>query len=363
MNSESESHPLVPRQIPEGRIPLVSFEGSAYDCGRQYAEYTLSGASSYFRYLKQAHANWAKLSREHAKLFEKHAPFIPDIYRGLLDGCPDIPSAQATPHVAAPGHNAATPLSDECTAFGISKEATLDGEPISGQTKDTPIDSATLYIVLRMRITGGPTILVLAYPGELLGYGMWSTGMSVFRNSLHSDAPAQRGLSMEQWGLLALAGSSVEHAAALAEEHGIAGTGNVLLSDPTGQSINVEFNAGGTNIIQPRQSIVTHANHPVGTDTSPRERYPHAEERINSRYRMDRLHELLMAEHGRLTAQKTMMCLADHGGYPRGLCRHKIGDTFQAFTTAAIVAEPTQGRLTVTRGNPCQNWATCYTVD
>jgi len=226
-----------------------------------------------------------------------------------------------------------------------------------------------------MRIQGGPTILVLAYPGEVLGYGMWSTGASVFRNSLWSRAgadsadsadTAEKGLEMGQWSLLALAGGSVAEALELARRHGLAGAGHGLFSDAAG-SVSVEFNAGGVSVIEPDDGVVTHANHPVGRETAPFEHpygdeYPHRDDGADSRIRMSRLAELLGAERGRLTPQRALMCLADHANHPRGLCRHLAAGITTHCTTGSVVVEPTRGRLHVIRGNPCCNWPVTYTV-
>ena len=75
---------------------------------------------------------------------------------------------------------------------------------------------------------------------------------------------------------------------------------------------------------------------------------------------MNFLWKLLNAERGRLTAQRALMCLADHSRYPRGICRHMVGKSVGMGTTAAVVAEPARGRLHVVRGNPCCNPAVIY---
>ena len=296
-----------------------------------------------------ARALWKTPDKNVLGLFEQHAPHIIALYAGMLGELEkhELPHPDATPPA-------------ECTSFSASPDITLDGVPISGQTKDTDIDSIPRYIVLRMRISDAPTILVLAYPWEVLGYGMWATGMTVFRNSLYSSAGAQDGLDMHQWALLALAQHSVHNAAELALEHGIRDCGNVLLSDGSGASVNVEFNCGGVNIIEAKDGISTHANHPVGPDTSVHEDYPNAAERKNSRFRAEHLRELIETESPRFTAQKAMSCLASHDEYPLGICRHIICDEPTDFTTAGVVAEPTKGLLHVVRGNPCCNWPVSY---
>lgn len=340
----------IKRVVSEGTVPLVGVEGTAFECGQAYGAIVLRKYPGYTRYLDDV-PEWHKKSRLVMSLFEKKAPHILDIFSGLqsvLDKC-------------AKKAGKSKPLNEACTSFSVVSNLTLDKTPISGQNKDTQLESAFQYIVLRMRIKDAPTILVLAYPGELLGYGMWSTGMTIFRNSLHSAPNMSAKLAMVEWGLLALAGSSVDEAQELALKYGILDCGNCLISDSSGGGVSVEFNAGGVNFIRPKQGINTHANHPVGKDIAPFEDYPDKKERENSRHRMDDLWRLLDAERGRITAQKAFMCLADHSRYPRGLCRHKIGERTDMLTTAAVVAEPAKGRLHVVRGTPCANWPATYT--
>lgn len=334
------------RPIAEGVVPLISVEGTGAECGRQYAEVVLERYPGYRRYLDLL-TEWLSLSAQVERLFEQRAPYLLDMHRAMLA-------------VAGPPKSAPEPARPErCTSFGVAGSVTLDGEPISGQSKDTARESAALYIVLRMRLTDGPTLLVLAYPGEVLGYGFWSTGMSVFRNSLFSSAGGRHGLTMVQWGLLALAGKSVHDGVELARTHGIADCGNVLLSDGQGESVSVEFNAGGVSIVPAREGIATHANHPLGKETQPFEKFASDLDREDSRYRMERRWQLLDAERGRLTAQKALMALSDHSRYPYGLCRHLAhGRNF--CTTSVVIAEPTAGKLHVTRGNACMNWPVTY---
>ena len=342
---------IVPRPAAEGTVPLICVEGTAYDCGCDYGQIVLERYPGYRRYLDEAY-EWKSLSGDAKRLVEGRAGHLIDLYGGLIDvvGPPDDSG----------GGGAAE---EACTSFGVHGTVALDGEPISGQTKDTVPESVGLYIVLRMRIKGAPDILVLAYPGEVLGYGIWSTKMSLFRNSLHSRAGSKKGLTFVQWGLLALAGESVDEAVELAEKHGLQGSGNCLISDGEGKSLSVEYNAGGIDIIRAEDGIAVHANHPVGANTLPFEQFPSEPRRQDSYVRMRQMASLLEAERGRLTPQKAMMLLADHTYYPQGVCRHAIGDDRTFCTTAAVVAEQTRGRLHVARGHPCCNWPVTYSLE
>ncbi len=345
------------RKVGSDVLPLLAVDGTAYECGFQYGRLVVEKYPGYRRYLDQA-LDWRAMIPSARRLFEQHAPCMLDVYRGLLDATRLAGAAPAS-RSACPG---SPNLRSACSSFGLSGRVTLHGQPISGQTKDTVAESAALYIVLRMRIKDGPKILVLAYPGEVLGYGFWSTGMSIFRNSLFCREGEMKGLPMEQWGLLALAGKTVDGAVELAQRHGISTTGNFLISDASGKSVSVESNTGGVEVIHAHDGIAVHANTPCGSTTAPLEHHPLPIKLKDSRYRMDRLRELLEAERGRLTAQRAMMCLADHSHYPWGLCRHPAEAEPGFCTTAAVVVEPTLGLLHVTRGNPCSNWPATYAL-
>jgi isopenicillin-N N-acyltransferase-like protein len=335
------------RYIPEGAVPLVDIAGSAHDCGREYGETVLTRWPGYRRYLDQAWA-WRDLSPSVTRLFEARAPHLLDFYRGLTEA-------------AGPPSGAPPPPPSGCSAFAVSGALTLDGQPISGQTKDTAIESAALYIVLRLRMTGAPTILVLCYPGEVLGYGLWSTGMSLFRNALYTEGEAGPGLSMTEFGLLGLAAQSVAEVGELAREYGVADVGNFLFADAAGDSLAVEFSAAGAALVPAEEGLSVHTNHALTETTRRVEASREADLHASSEHRYARLRSLLLAEAGRLTPQSALMMLADHERYPHGLCRHPAA-AGEPATTAAVIAEPTRGRLHVVRGNPCGNWPVTYEV-
>jgi hypothetical protein len=336
-----------PESTAPGAVPLLAVEGSAYECGRQYAALVMRNYPGYRRYLDAAF-DWRRLAPPVRSLAERRAPYLIDLYRGLLE-------------VAGPPENSPERPTGGCTSFGLSGSITADGQPLSGQTKDTPAERERQYIVLRLRLADGPTILVLAYPGEVLGYGLWSTGLSLFRNDLNSRGSVTGQLTFVQWGLLALAGKSVQEGAELAREFGIAEAGNCLLSDATGESLAVEFDEGGVEIIPAEDGIAIHTNHPVGERTAPFEDYPDAVDREHSRYRAQRLRCLLDRQRGHITPQSILAVLADHGEHGRGTCRHFPESTTGIVTTAAVVAEPARGRLHVVRGQPCCHSATVHT--
>lgn len=332
----------------EDRIPLFSFSGTAYECGRQYAKSSLLNYPDYSYYLQLAWDEWRNPPEKVAKLFAEKAPFILDIYRGICDVLEEDGFNSTKQDKAV----------EDCTSFSVCQNELS----ICGQTKDTSVESLKYYTVLRMRLSDGPTILVLAYPGEVLGYGLWSNGNSLFRNDLKSSKGNGKGLSMVQYGLLALASNGVEEMIKIAQDHGIKGAGNLLLSDNYGKSVSVEFNAGGVSFVYPEDGILTHANHAVGDNTRLYAQYPDKVEEENSIYREEKLYGLLKKCAKNINISKAFACLADHSAYPRGICRHIIGDDETKCTTTVIVAETHKKCLSVTKGPACLNDYVTYSM-
>jgi isopenicillin-N N-acyltransferase-like protein len=346
---------LIDRIIKRGdTIPLIAFSGSAYECGRQYAASTLRNYPAYAEYLKQAVTEWTSPAPEVAALFNDRAPYIADIYRGMLEVLRDklFLSRCQKQYVNR----------EECTSYSLAPGHCAGSEPISGQTKDTHVDRLQYYTVLRLRLSDGPTILVLAYPGEVLGYGLWSNGNTLFRNDLKSQEGNKGALSATQFGLLALASPDIAAMVELAREYGVRGAGNFLFSDSKGDSVSVEFNAGGVDFVYPENGILVHANHPLGEKTAAFEDYPDEAEKKNSRYRQEKFSELLYNNTGSFDRDRAFACMADHSAWPRGICRHIIGEREDECTTAALVAEPAAGRLSICKGPACLNDYVTYSI-
>ena len=342
---------LTPHDTPVGTVPLISVEGTARECGRQYARIVLERYPGFRQYLDAAWRFAADLSAVEARLIERRAPHLLDLYEGLRTeaGPPEAPADR--------------PPGGGCTSFALSGAVTAGGMPIAGQTKDTPLSRLQRYITLRMRIKDAPTILVLAYPGEILGYGLWSRGsggMCLFRNDLWSTAGAAEGLGMTVFGLLALASESVGDVVELANQYGVAGRANMLIAAAAGDSVCVETNAGGLEIVRGQDGILTHANHPLGERTRTHERYDFPSMKPDSEYRTFGFRKLLAGRRGRLTVENVLELIADHTTYPLGTCKHASENG--EYTTAVVVAEPARGALHVVRGQPCRNEPVTCTV-
>lgn len=338
---------MSPRHSPEGCVPQVNVEGTARECGRMlgyaWREQLLRRAAT----LPIGRSPWWRRP-PCSKLVQRLAPHLPELYLGMAE------SAGLKPEQVG---SLAHPDNGGCTSFAVAPAATLDGKPLSGQTKDTAEHRIYQYQVLRLKLTDAPPALTLTYEGWLFGHGFVRGGCAIFRNSLYAGSP-RRGLRHTAWGMLALHCRDVEQVMRLTRDHGCVIAGHMTVSDEHGGIVGVEFTADGTAFVKPRRGVYVHANAVVGRRSlALGERAETGFTREDSLHREKRLRLRFLGDLGRLTPQLAYAAAMDHEGLPRSVCRH---ENTERATTAVVIAEPTRGLLHVTRGSPCQHWPTTY---
>lgn len=336
------------RTSPPGAVPLISVEGTAHECGRMlgyvWTEQLRRGAST----VAQDSRPWWR-HKPYQKLIDHIAPHLPDVYRGMAKTS-GVPEQFISTRV---------PDGGGCTSFAISGTATLDGDIISGQTKDTPEARLYQFQVLRMKMSDAPSAMSLTYEGWLFGHGFVQGGCSIFRNSLYAGS-AGTGIPYGVWGMLALHCKNVEEVMKLTRDHGNNMGSHACVADSHGGIIGIEFTAGGVGFCKPKRGIYAHANAVVASKRLLKHENPSKIfHRTDSLHRGSRLRELLEANRGRLTPQLAYAAMTDHDGHPISVCRHQGA---HAMTTACVVVEPNKGLLHATRGNPCQNWPVTYSL-
>jgi hypothetical protein len=251
-----------------------------------------------------------------------------------------------------------TQVAPGCTSFALQPAATLTGEPISGQTKDTEFEKCLRYQVLRLCIDGGPSMLTLTYPGWLFGHGFITGGCSIFRNSIYAGVP-EGELSYAVWGLLALHCPTVDDVVDITHRFGVKRDFHCTIADERGGVVGIEAGQGGYAVLKPKRGIYTHANAVVSSKKLIRHEQTSDAFQRDSSHRQTRLRELFEPNHGRLTPQLAYAALMDQEGFPHSICRHVSA---ASMTSASVIAQPTLGQLHVTRGYPSQNWPQCVSL-
>lgn len=350
----SAQHHQKIRVVPEGDIPVVDCAGTVAEIGRALAYIWRDCLQSSAKRAPAETKPWWTWPNC-KKLVNKHAPYLPELYENMAK------------HAGVPLWAAAVDMSNEdiaepdgCTSFAIEPSHTLDGIPISGQTKDTGLARAYQYQVLRLRFNDGTrNHLSLTYPGWLFGHGFVRGGCTIFRNSIYNPDPGN-GLPYSVFGLLALHCKTVEDVVKLAKDYGVRKCFHITVADEHGGVVGIENSAYGVFVLKPKQGIYTHANCIFGSKKACAiEGSSEHFGRPDSLLRTSRLRELLAENGKRLTPQQAMYALADRKGSPRGISRTQ---NTTIITSACIVAQPTRGLLHVTRGSAAENWPVTYSL-
>jgi isopenicillin-N N-acyltransferase-like protein len=340
--------PVTFRLQPDIAMPLLSCEGTAFECGEQLGGAWKEVLTLEAERFKSPKAWWK--DRRYAKLISKIAPHLPDLYRGMAVG------AGLKDDLVAPR----APEEGGCTSFAIAPGATLDGAPISGQSKDVSFHRGLQLLVLRLKIKEGPSAMTLTYPGWLFGHGFVRGGTSIFRNSMYLRPP-QGGLPYDIWGILALHCATVEAVMKLTRDWGISMPAHMAVADERGGVVGIEHGDGGPVFLAARRGIYAHANCVVSGSRRllAIETESGNFRRAESLHRTRRMYAQLGPERGRLTPQLCYRAMCDHDGFPVCVCRHQERN---AITASVVIVEPTRGLLHATRSMPCQSWPRTYAL-
>lgn len=350
-------------------LPLITLRGTPFEIGKSFAQqarerivHHLSNQKAIMAALRPGDPEWWRREVEtYLHPYEDLAPHFVDEMHGLARGAELSFEEILLLNVRDELLGSSTPAgAGGCTSFGCEGAVTLDGRPLLGQSKDTPPPSQDLYVVIAMYQRGRPDLLQMPYAGEVGVFGVSSSGMSAFGNSLYVRGQGRGTIPWSLFRRLTLEAGSIDEVIGLIDLHGIATAGNLTIGDGTGRVVAVESTDGGVGVVEAQDGILVHANHIDSPGLGAGETYPEPERGASQR-RQTRMRDLLEAERGRLTPPLAMRCLMDHANYPRSICRHAsfAGDL---ETTAALVVEPAAGVLHVIRGQPCRGWTATYSL-
>lgn len=347
MNHNDSIKAAQGRPMSEGTVADLSIEGSTSDAGKElgaaWREAFRLDATTKVAGTKP----WWK-DKRFAKLIRRHVPHLPHLYQAIAQGAGLDEDLVGTRSLKDPGG---------CTSFAVACDETLDGEPISGQTKDISKSRAMQFVVLRLKLSDAPSTLTLTYQSWLFGHGFVSGGCSIYRNSLFTgtrDGTMPYGV----WGILALHCRSVEEVMKITKDYPVNSSFHCTVADERGGIVGIENGPGGPVFLQPRRGIYTHANEVASSKRLMKHESATGNfRREDSVQRTQHLRENLEANRGRLTGQLALAAFADHRNFPVSLCRHQ---SLSAMTGAAVIGEPTKGLLHVVRGPVCQNWPRTY---
>lgn len=339
---------------------LIEARGNPFSMGVQHGEQAADFIRGYLDYLAQTLRLGREVLRERAlrfePLFRKHCPDFLSEVEGLARGA----GLTLADGLASQLRGELGQIVDgACTTFAVGPTGTLSGTTYVGQTSDNPPELEQFGYVLKLRPEGKPAVLMWTFGGMLGYHGLNEYGVSHFANSLGGGPAWRFALSHYPLKRLILEQSSLEDVRRLISRFPVCSNGNYVLADATGAILDIELTSSGPYELTNDRTCIVHSNHylcqahacPTNWQHSPADSFP----------RLERMEALLRSQLGRLQLKDIQASLADHEGYPVGICRHPHEEPSgpmldnRGKTVAALIAEPQSRRLHVARGNPCEN--------
>ena len=242
-----------------------------------------------------------------------------------------------------------------CTSVSFSPAVGIRSGPIVAQTWDNDPALDEFTIVLTRHPEGKPSFMSCTQAGLISYMGMSETGIATCVNTL--PAPS-RGLGVPHYFILRemYEATSLDTAIASMERAHRAIPVNIMISTPQGPA-NLEATIDTVQVLRPdaKNPCVTHTNHCVHSDLlAINDKFPELAQSYGRKRRID---ELLASEDRDVDLERIKSLLSDHENYPCSICRHASEDPVCGFweTVFAIIIEPDQRRMHVSRGTPCSH--------
>ncbi|MCB0180858.1 MAG: hypothetical protein KDI62_21690 [Anaerolineae bacterium] len=253
------------------------------------------------------------------------------------------PVVQSSPAPAHPG-------ADNCTAFIVSPDATVDGYGFYGQTWDMHDTATPFVILLRGKPAGGLSFLTMTIVGCVGMIGMNEAGIAVGVNNI-LGGDGQVGVTWPFVVRQVLAQDNIDAALACITEAKLAGAHNYMLIDAHGRGYNVEAMASRCHVQEVAHGSMVHTNHcllPRNIEVE-RERLPQS--RLSSETRLSVAQNRL--DSGHITLDDLVALTRNHDA-SSGICVHAEEPMWIESCSAAIM-RPATHEMWAVWGNPCQN--------
>lgn len=335
--------------------PFINVEGSHYEMGLQHGSACIEKINNFFNYAIEIFCTAQNQTKEqvmtntlaYLPVLEKECPHLVEELKGVAQGAQASLAEILFLHVRT---ELAYYKKSGCSAFAVSPERSRSNSLLSGQNWDNPPRSKNFMIVLQLKPKGKPSILLLTFAGVIGYIGINSYGISIWDNQLmcpgwkigvpHYFA---KRLVLEQQTLSASIDvlKKTEHAS----------SENFVMTDGAGDIASVECTPHGVETLHPTDGYIFHTNHFLTERFTPLEKFiPVIPDTCN---RFERLKVLFKNFKNNLSVETLKTILSDHDNFPTSLCRHVDHTPQSMVTCASVIAEPAQGIMYVSPGNPC----------
>lgn len=239
---------------------------------------------------------------------------------------------------------------DNCTAFIVGPDATVEEQGFFGQTWDMHATATPYVILLRGKPAWGLSFLTLTIIGCVGMIGMNEAGIAIGINNLQTS-DGQVGVTWPFVIRKVLAQDNLNDALTCITEARLAGGHNYLLVDAYGRGYNVEATASRYHVEEVTTGTLVHTNHCLVPTNIQMEQKRLPQSRASTETRLSQARKLL--NRSRLTLADLFALTRDHGA-SNGICVHPEAPFFLESCGAAIM-RPATREMWAVWGNPCQN--------
>ena len=346
--------------------PLFAVQGTYVDMGEQLGKQTAdliaNSLETYVqRFKTDAGLTDADIDRWGTRYWEIAKGYNADI-AAMLDGMARG-SGQRIARLAA--LNARTEMlygtgyrEEGCTSVSVVSSHTADGHTLIGQNWDWHPEQGPVTFLLATKDASGFSVLSLTEAGMLAKSGLNSAGLGVCANLLVSDRD-KGGYGVPYHyllrGALQARTMSKAHKALLGVTR--ISSGNILLADAEGESIDFELAPNDFGHLLPRDGMIVHANHfesgirvrdlKAGTSALTLLRSP----------RLRRLLERKALDHS-VGVPDLIQGFRDSYSYPDGICRYPdpdVPESEQVATVYSVVMDLNTLDFWIAPASPSEN--------
>ena len=344
------------------RYRTIEVSGPPRELGRQIGEATREEIRGFCEVALERMNKNVSVSRERACDIARRSCEFADAYRPdlveELRGTAESAGLTLDELMLLQVRNQCTP-DEECGCTSFAIERTGSTGPVVAQTWDNDPALDEFTIVLTRRPEGRPATMSCTQAGLISYMGLSETGIGACVNTL--PAPS-RAVGVPHYFTLRelFEAESLEKAVRSVRRAHRAIPANIMLATPDGIA-DLEVTIDDVRVLRgDHRGFITHTNHCLHPDlVSINDHFP---ELIQSYARKRRIAHLGGSMSGEVAACKSV--LRDHDGHPTSICRHANDDPLYGFwvTVFALIIEPRERRMHISRGTPCDHPFETYTM-
>ena len=345
----------------ETRYREIKVSGPPRELGRQIGEAARGETRGFCEVALERVNKTVCISRERAFDIARRSTEFAEKYRpdlvAELRGTAEAAGVTLDELMLLQVRNQFTPEEGGCTSFALQR-STATG-PVVAQTWDNDPVLDAFTIILTRRPEGRPATMTCTQAGLISYMGLSETGVGACVNTLPA---ASRAVGVPHYFTLRelFEADSLDQAVKSVRRARRAIPVNIMLATPDGLA-DLEVTIDDVHVLrQDEHGSITHTNHCVHPDlVSVNAEFP---ELIQSHARKRRIETLVGSMNGQLDALKSI--LGDHEGHPTSICRHANDDSVYGFwvTVFALIVEPGERRMHISRGTPCDHPFETYTL-